>query len=367
MARRIVAEGREGDNERQGRPSVAGRRRSGRRGSNSTAGGGGRTRAAGRAGNENRDDQGEDRDTKRSIHVLHDAEYAHRRVPVLGSSGDDGPVPRDEYELIDAGDGRRLERFGSRLVDRPAPSTADEPRRAARDAWAGAALRFDRDQGWIGGDLQAWTIAIEIVTLELRPTGAGQLGFFPEHTLAWPWLRDRATQTERPAPEILHLFAYTGATTLALASAGARVTHVDASRPAVAWARRNAALSGLGEHPIRWIVDDALAFVRREARRGRRYAGLVLDPPTFGHGPSGARWELDQTLPDLLGACAAVAEPDAFVLLTAHATALTPADLASALEIAFGIPAELESEDVALDAASGAVLPLGVAARMIRG
>ena len=273
-------------------------------------------------------------------------------------------MPRDEYELVDAGDGRRLERFGSRLVDRPAPSTTAEPRRAPRDAWTAATLRFSRDKGWTGADLQPWTIAVDTVTLELRPTGAGQLGFFPEHTLAWPWLRSQVAR--RPAPEVLHLFAYTGATTLALAAAGARVAHVDASRPSVAWARRNAALSGLGEHPIRWIVDDALAFVRREARRGRRYAGLVLDPPTFGHGPSGARWELAQTLPDLLAACAAVAEPDAFVLLTAHATALTPADLAPALEIAFGIPAELESEDVALDAASGAVLPLGVAARMIR-
>jgi 23S rRNA (cytosine1962-C5)-methyltransferase len=267
---------------------------------------------------------------------------------------------------MDAGDGRRLERFGSRIVDRPAPSAADEPRRAPRDAWAAATLRFDRDAGWTDPEAQPWTIGVDTLTLELRPTAAGQLGFFPEHTLAWPWLRERVASAAPPAPDVLHLFAYTGATTLALAAAGARMTHVDSSRPAVAWARRNAALSGLAEHPIRWIVDDALAFVRREARRGRRYSGLVLDPPTFGHGPSGARWELDEALPDLLAACAAVAERDAFVLLTAHATALAPGDLASALEIAFGIPAELESEEVALDATSGAVLPLGVAARMIR-
>lgn len=277
---------------------------------------------------------------------------------------DDGPARSDGYELIDAGDGRRLERFGSRVVDRPAPSMGDDPRRAPRDAWAAADLRFDRDRGWSGPDLEPWTETVDSVTLELRPTGAGQLGFFPEHALAWPWLRDRVGA--QPAPEVLHLFAYTGATTLAMAAAGARLTHVDASRPAVAWARRNAALSGLEERPIRWIVDDAVAFVRREARRGRRYAGLVLDPPTFGHGPAGTRWELDDALPDLLAACAAVAEPDAFVLLTAHATALTPGDLAAALESAFGIPAELQAEELGLDAASGAVLPLGVAARMIR-
>lgn len=270
----------------------------------------------------------------------------------------------DGYDLIDAGDGRRLERFGGRVVDRPAPSMADVPRRAGRDAWAAAELRFDRDGGWTGDDQEPWTISPDGLTLELRPTGAGQVGFFPEHALAWAWLRDRVA--DRPAPEVLHLFAYTGATTLALAAAGERVTHVDASRPAVAWARRNADLSGLADRPIRWIVDDAIAFVRREARRGRRYAGLVLDPPTFGHGPGGTRWELDDGLPALLDACAAVADPDAFVLLTAHTTALAPEDLASALEVAFGIPAELESGALELEAGSGAVLPLGVAARMIR-
>jgi 23S rRNA (cytosine1962-C5)-methyltransferase len=276
----------------------------------------------------------------------------------------DGPVLSEGYELIDAGDGRRLERFGSRIVDRPAQSVADVPRRAARDAWAAADLRFDRDRGWTGAGRDPWTISLDGLILELRPTGAGQLGFFPEHGLAWPWLRERVA--DRPAAEVLHLFAYTGATTLALASAGARVTHVDASRPAVAWARHNAELSGLADRPIRWIVDDALAFVRREARRGRRYAGLVLDPPTFGHGPGGTRWELDDGLPALLDACAAVAAPDAFVLLTAHTTALAPDDLAAALEVAFGIPAELESGELELEAGNGAVLPLGVAARMIR-
>jgi 23S rRNA (cytosine1962-C5)-methyltransferase len=281
-----------------------------------------------------------------------------QRPAMMGAVSDDG------HELIDAGDGRRLERFGSRTVDRPAPSVADTPRRSDRDEWAAAHLRFDRERGWTGGPQEPWTIALDNLTVELRPTGAGQLGLFPEHMLAWPWLRDRIVA--RPGAEVLHLFAYTGATTLVLAAVGARVTHVDASRPAVVWARRNAELSGLGDRPIRWIVDDALAFVRREARRGRRYAGLVLDPPTFGHGPSGTRWELDDALPALLESCAAIADPEAFVLLTAHTATLEPGDLASALEIAFGIPAELEVGALELDAESGAVLPLGVAARMIR-
>jgi 23S rRNA (cytosine1962-C5)-methyltransferase len=281
------------------------------------------------------------------------------------ATGDDGAVTKEDgYQLIDAGDGRRLEGFGGRVVDRPAPAMTDVPHHAGRDVWAAANLRFDRERGWTGDGQEPWAIALDGLTLELRPTGAGQLGLFPEHAVVWPWLRDRVA--DRPAAEVLHLFAYTGASTLALAAAGARVTHVDASRPAVAWARRNAELSGLADRPIRWIVDDALAFVRREARRERRYAGLVLDPPTFGHGPAGTRWELDDALPDLLAACAAVADPDAFVLLTAHATALAPDDLASALEIAFGIPAELETGQLELQAENGATLPLGVTARMIR-
>jgi 23S rRNA (cytosine1962-C5)-methyltransferase len=270
----------------------------------------------------------------------------------------------DGHELIDAGDGRRLERFGARIIDRPAPSTADAPRRAGRDAWAAADLRFDREGGWTGAEQEPWTMSLDSLTLELRPTAAGQVGFFPEHPLAWPWLRGQVA--DRPASEVLHLFAHTGATTLALAAVGAKVTHVDASRPAVVWARRNAELSRLADRPVRWIVDDALTYVRREERRGRRYAGIVLDPPTFGHGPAGTRWELDDALPVLLAACAGVAEPDAFLLASAHTTSLTPADLAAAMEIAFGIPAELESGDVELVARSGAVLPLGVAARMIR-
>jgi 23S rRNA (cytosine1962-C5)-methyltransferase len=285
--------------------------------------------------------------------------------PVLWPNSHHGGVTsEDGYELLDAGDGRRLERFGGHVIDRPAPSVAGLPRRADRAAWAGADLRFDRDEGWSPAASEPWTVAMQDLRLELRPTAAGQLGLFPEHALAWPWLRERLAA--RPDAEVLHLFAYTGASTLALAASGARVTHVDASRPAVAWARRNAELSGLADRPIRWIVEDAQTYVRREERRGRRYAGIVLDPPSFGHGPAGTRWELEEALPVLLAACAGVAERDAFVLLSAHTPELAADDLAASLETAFGIPAELESAEVELVATSGANLPLGMAARMIR-
>jgi 23S rRNA (cytosine1962-C5)-methyltransferase len=268
------------------------------------------------------------------------------------------------YELLDCGDGRRLERFAARVVDRPAPAAA-EPRRLGRAVWAAADLRFDREGGWAGGARSPWSIEIDGLILELQPTSAGQVGLFPEHRRFWPWLTTDVA--ERAGAEALHLFASTGATTLALARAGARVTHVDGARSAVAWARRNAALSGLAERPVRWIVDDALAFTRREARRGRRYDLVILDPPSFGHGPGGTRWELAGALPDLLEAVAAVAAEDALVLLTAHTMGLTQDDLGDALTDAFPDGGPVAAEALELGATSGAVLPAGVAARMIRG
>lgn len=267
--------------------------------------------------------------------------------------------------LLDVGDDRRLERFGDRVLDRPAPG-APWPTRLEPGDWAVADLRYDREDGWTGTDVGPWSVSVDGVVLELRPTDTGQVGLFPEQIGYWPWLR--TSLAGREGPSVLHLFAHTGATTLALARAGAQVTHVDGSRPAVGWARRNAELSGLAAAPIRWIIDDALAFAQREARRGRRYDGFVLDPPSFGHGPKGTRWELADALPDLLEACAAVAADDAFVLLTAHTTGLAADDLGDALVEAFdpGPGRDVRTEWMELRATSGATLPLGVAARLTR-
>jgi 23S rRNA (cytosine1962-C5)-methyltransferase len=264
-------------------------------------------------------------------------------------------------ELIDAGHGRRLERFGEVVVDRPAPG-ATEPRRD-RTRWAESDLHFKRGRGWTGRrDLEPWTVSVEGLTLELRPTPAGQVGWFPEHATLWAWLRDAASQVEQP--QVLNLFAYTGATTLALARGGARVAHVDSSRPAVAWARRNAELSALTDAPIRWLVDDAETFVARELRRGRRYDGLVLDPPTYGHG--GRRvWRLEERLPALLASCAGLlADGPAFVLLTAHTLGHDAAILEDALRAAVGVRGgNVESGPLEMRATSSAVLPLGAWAR----
>lgn len=286
-------------------------------------------------------------------------------------------VDGHDIRLVDAGDGRRLEVFGERVVDRPHPGAVERRRR--RGAWGAADLRFDRGRGWTGRADPAtpWRVTSEGLTLELRATESGGIGLFPEQMLNVKWLAseirkvptEAASQAqdgaggERHLPAVLNLFAHTGLLTLAAARAGAAVTHVDAARGAVAWARRNAQLSNLAEAPIRWIVDDALGFVRREARRGRHYDGILLDPPSYGHG-SGHAWRFETDLPVLLEACAAVAETDAFVLVTAHTTGLEDDWLVGAIREAFPRLARgLEAIPLELEAESGAVLRLGTAVR----
>ena len=273
---------------------------------------------------------------------------------------------RSDYELVDFGGGARLERFAGRLVDRPHPGALGS--RAEAAAWQRADLRFDRDRGWSGPGptAGAWPFEHDGLTLELRPTDAGQVGLFPEHLGMLGWLRaqiDRRLVAGRP-PEVLHLFAYTGLATLAMAGAGAEVTHLDASKPTVAWARRNAELSGLSDRPIRWIVDDAIAFTEREVRRGREYAGIVLDPPSYGHGPSSRSWRLDDGLPRLLAACARAISPDGFVLLTAHTQGFEAGRLARLLGESFAsAQGQIDRGELGVTAANGRVLELGAFAR----
>jgi 23S rRNA (cytosine1962-C5)-methyltransferase len=281
--------------------------------------------------------------------------------------------PRDGYRLIDAGGGRRLERFGDRLVDRPAPGATGPV--ADPGAWAAAALRYERWSGWHapGGALAPWPVAVHGLTLELRPTDTGQVGLFPEQlaNLGWLTAQVRAAASEalpgaQDRPIVLNLFASTGLASLALVAAGGAVVHVDSSRPAVAWARHNAALSGLADQPIRWIVDDAGAFVARELRRGRRYDGIVLDPPSYGHGDRGRAWRLEDGLAGLLEACAALLSgPRAFCLVSAHAEGLTPAWLGRELARSARRPiARVQSGELAVTAQSGARLALGAVARL---
>jgi 23S rRNA (cytosine1962-C5)-methyltransferase len=272
----------------------------------------------------------------------------------------------DGYALLDAGGGRRLERFGDRVLDRPAPSAVAVVRDPA--AWEAADARFEASAGgapgrWeIRGSREPWPLGADGLTLELRYAAGGQVGYFPEHLSLAGWMRERLGEIEkrdRRPPALLNLFAYTGATTLAAAGAGAAVAHVDASRPAVAWARRNATLSGLEACPIRWLVDDAPRFVRRERTRGRQYDGIVLDPPTYGHGPHRQPWRIAADLAPLLSDLAGLLPSGrGSVLLTAHTPGLDGDVLAGELAAAFG-EGTLTTGALELEARSGAGLILG--------
>lgn len=293
---------------------------------------------------------------------------------------------RTDHELIDVGDGRRLERFGEVVLDRPCPPAEWWPKRDP-EAWSAADARFDRavegsvdHAGWTtrhGRPIEPWPIREWDIVAELRLAGSGQVGWFPEQAPNRRWIADRiralsatgrrGKNPEAEPPAVLNLFAYTGGSTLAAAAARARATHVDAARAAVAWARRDAELSGLADRPVRWIADDAVTFAGRERRRGRRYAGIVLDPPSYGHGAGGRDWRLDRDLPALLAECAALLEPwrGSFILLTAHSPDMGGERLAAWLEKAAG-PGDITIEALTLEAASGVELHLGASVRWVR-
>lgn len=228
------------------------------------------------------------------------------RQVVAGASITHKMSPFDDYELLDFGRGRKLERFGSRIVDRPAPAVADAAIRSL-ELWR-EAIRFERRDAqrgvWVNApaDVADWTISFDEWRLELRLAPSGQVGVFPEQSANWRWIAEQIASAGRPL-SVLNLFAYTGASTLAAARAGASVVHVDAARSAVAWARVNAQRSELADAPIRWIVDDARKFVQRELERGRGYDAVILDPPSYGHGPSGLAWQVNRDLPGFLADC----------------------------------------------------------------
>ena len=236
-----------------------------------------------------------------------------------------------EYDLIDSGAGRKLERFGEFMLVRPEPQarwTATIPAKQ----WETADAEFVKARRGHQGEWKfrkpipaRWVMWRKGLKFWVQPAPSGHVGVFPDQACHWDWITEVTSRAARPV-KVLGLFGHTGLATLAAASAGAEVTHVDASRPAVAWARENQSLSGMSECPIRWIVDDAQAFLRREARRGKRYDAIVIDPPKFGRGPQGEVWKLEKSLPELLAACGKVlsASP-AFLVLNVYTTVVTQA------------------------------------------
>ena len=223
--------------------------------------------------------------------------------------------PKSNYRLLDFGMGRKLEQFGDLIVDRPCPGTTSSKKDVslwdqvdlsyglkAKDRWH----YLNSQKMPTETALENWYCTCDGIRMSLKTTPAGQVGVFPEHWEHWPWLLEKLVLCDSSndvSPRVLSLFAYTGATTLALAKAGCSVTHVDSSKPTVAWARENCDYSGLGSASIRWIVDDAASFVKRELRRKMQYEAILLDPPTYGHGAKGTRWEIHRHLVPLLNDC----------------------------------------------------------------
>ncbi len=276
-----------------------------------------------------------------------------------------------DYELLDSGGGRKLERFGPVVLSRPCAQAVWRPARPSRE-WEKAHAAFDREEGlrWHnrGALPQTWVIGIDGLRFRLSSTDFGHLGVFPEQREPWRWIdaivRPAAARGARPS--VLNLFAYSGGSTLAAARAGAEVCHLDASRGMVQWARENAALNGLQDAPIRWIDDDAHRFMQREHRRGRRYDGIILDPPSFGRGQRGEVYKIERDLPETLRLCRALlSERPLFVLLSGHTPGFTPIILQNVLAQAVsGLDGRVESGEMLLGGQPGvAPLPSGTWAR----
>ena len=230
---------------------------------------------------------------------------------------------KDGYELLDSGDGRKFERFGDIRLVRPCSQAMWRPQLSPAE-WGKADASFDREEGnaWHGRARlpKEWTIETAGIRFRLSGTDFGHLGIFPEQRASWRWLRG----VVKKGMSVLNLFAYSGGSTMASALSGASVCHVDAAKGMVEWARKNAALNGLDGHPIRWIVDDAHAFMRREIRRGHRYDGVILDPPTFGRGANGQLYKIERDLKETLSLVRdLLSEKPAFVLFSSHTPGLT--------------------------------------------
>ena len=289
-----------------------------------------------------------------------------------------------DYELLDFGHGRRLERFGAFVLDRPCPGT-EHISLTNDEFWAMADARYEGDRSSAGdwstasaamseATSEGWTINAGEFSLRLHLAPSGQVGMFPEQMANWRWIAERVRSYRKAyqtSPRVINLFAYTGGSTLAAAAAGAEVAHVDSSRSVVNWARQNATLSQLADAPIRWLVEDARRFVQREARRGKTYHGIVLDPPSYGHGGGKRVWKIENDLLPLLSECLALVTGTLeFLLLTSHSPEFNGPRLAALIQQSL-TSNELdtfltEHGELMLTTPSGRALPSGHFARIHR-
>jgi 23S rRNA (cytosine1962-C5)-methyltransferase len=274
-----------------------------------------------------------------------------------------------DYEVLDAGDGEKLERWKDIVLRRPDPQAIwpkqDEPLWASAD---GIYHRSERGGGeWTFKKKlpERWTVDYRNLKFYVRPTGFKHTGLFPEQAVNWDWMAGLVEKAGRPV-KILNLFGYTGGATIACARAGAHVTHVDAAKGMVQWAGENRKLSGLDEASVRWIVEDAGKFVARERRRGNTYDGILMDPPSYGRGPGGEVWKLEDELYPLVLACAEILSDDAlFMLINSYTTGLQPAVLSNMLFMAVRRRrgGTVSADEIVLPVTAGGVLPCGASGR----
>ncbi len=279
----------------------------------------------------------------------------------------------NDYQVIDCSEGEKLERWGSYLLVRPDPQVIwDTPR--TQKGWKKPNAHYHRSKKgggeWEFFDLpEQWTIRYEPLnlTFNLKPFSFKHTGLFPEQATNWDWFSDLIKKANRPI-KVLNLFAYTGGATLAAASAGASVTHVDASKGMVTWAKENAVSSGLGDAPIRWIVDDCVKFVEREIRRGNHYDAIIMDPPSYGRGPKGEIWKIEEAVYPLIKLCARLlTDHPLFFLVNSYTTGLQPAVLHYMIQTALSdYKGTVSAEEIGLPVAStGLVLPCGASGRFV--
>lgn len=275
-----------------------------------------------------------------------------------------------DYEVLDTSSGEKLERWGGYFLVRPDPQVLWNTRKT-HPGWKkknGHYHRSTKGGGeWEFFDLpDEWRISYRDLTFHLKPFSFKHTGLFPEQAVNWDWFSEIIRKAARPV-KILNLFAYTGGATLAAAKAGAQVTHVDASKGMVAWAKENAASSGLADAPIRWLVDDCIKFVEREIRRGNHYDGIILDPPSYGRGPKGEIWKMEDSIYSFLDLLVQLLHPDSlFLLLNSYTTGLQPAVLTYLIHetVAKAYGGHVTAGEIGLPVTqNGLILPCGASGR----